>query len=149
MKSKKRSAAKSRQPPEPTTYFADASLGHILVDRLRENGFSVVAHDELFAQGTPDTEWLPEVGKQGWPVLSKDTRIRYTPPELEALGRARVRLFVLIGGNLRSEQMAEVFTKAKKRMARLLRKEKHPFLARISSLGTITRVHVVASKGPR
>ncbi len=148
MKSKKRSAAKSRQPPE-ITYFADASLGHILVERLRENGFAVVAHDDLFAQGTPDTKWLPEVGRRGWPVLSKDARIRYTPAELEALGRAGVRLFVLIGGNLRSEQMAEAFSKAKDRMARLLRRERHPFVARINSQGKVTGVHSVPSRGSR
>jgi hypothetical protein len=144
MKSKKRFAAKPPQPLE-ITYFADASLGHILANRLREAGFTVVPHDDLFEQGTPDTDWLPEVGRRGWPVLSKDTRIRYTPAELEALGRAGVRLFVLIGGNLRSEQMAEAFLKAKDHMAQTLRKEKRAFVARINSQGKVTKVHVVES----
>lgn len=52
------------------------------------------------------------IGARGLPVLTKDTRIRYTPAELGALRRADVRLFVLISGNLKSEQMAEAFVRA-------------------------------------
>lgn len=140
MRSKKRSAARPPQPPEPVTYFTDASLGRTVAERLRAAGFSVSAHDDLFSQGTPDTEWLPEVGARGMPVLTKGTRIRYTPAELEALRRAGVRLFVLISGNLKSEQMAEAFARAMPRMDSLVRKEAGPFVARLNRAGEITRV---------
>ena len=140
MRSKKRSAARHPQPPEPVTCFVDASLGRTVVELLRAAGFAAVAHDDLFAQGTPDTEWLPEIGARGLPVLTKDTRIRYTPAELEALRRAGVQQFVLVSGNLKSEQMAEAFIMAMLRMDRLVRKHRGPFVARLNRAGEITRV---------
>jgi hypothetical protein len=143
MPSKKRSAAKSPQQPKHVPYFADASLGRSLVERLREQGFQVVGHDEVFDPGTPDTTWIPEVASRGWVILSKDTRIRYTPDELKALDRAGARMFVLIGGNLRSEQMAEAFSEAREAMARQATDEARPFVARVSKDGRITKVHII------
>ena len=57
-------------------------------------------HDDHFAPDTPDTVWLAEVGARGWVVLTKDSRIRRHPLELQALlatdltGEAMARLLV-------------------------------------------------------
>jgi hypothetical protein len=59
--------------PEPFVYFVDRSLGRgIVVDTLRATGHEVHAHDALFAQDTPDTEWLVDVGRRHWVVLTKE-----------------------------------------------------------------------------
>jgi hypothetical protein len=53
--------------PEPFIYFVDRSLGRgIVVETLRAAGQQVHAHDDHFAQNTPDTTWLTEVGRRGW-----------------------------------------------------------------------------------
>ena len=58
-------------------------------------------HDEYFPSDARDEEWLAEVGRRGWVVLTKDTRIRYRTTELAALMRSGVTAFVLTSGNLR------------------------------------------------
>ncbi|WP_437796354.1 hypothetical protein [Sorangium sp. So ce693] len=55
---------------EPFTYFVDRSLGRgLVVEALRA---AKLAHDDHFAQNTPDAEWLVEIGRRGWVVLTKD-----------------------------------------------------------------------------
>ena len=76
-RSKKLSAASA--PPEPLTFFIDAALGRVMVaDALRREDLNVVLHDEVFPQDSPDEEWLPELGRRGWVLLTKDDRIRST-----------------------------------------------------------------------
>ncbi|MEZ5583574.1 MAG: hypothetical protein R3F37_13265 [Candidatus Competibacteraceae bacterium] len=53
-----------------------------------EAGIRIERHDDHFAQDTPDTEWLAEIGKRGWFVLTHDGRIRYKPNEQEAVFQA-------------------------------------------------------------
>src|SRR4051812_30434760 len=95
-KSKKRSAASSSsKPPEPLTFFLDRNLGKKAVaDALRQADVEVHVHDDHFPPDTRDEEWLAEVGKRGWIVLTKDTRIRYRSSELTALVKANVSAFV-------------------------------------------------------
>ena len=49
-----------------------------------ESGLRVELHDTHFAQDCPDEEWLPEVGRRRWIVLTRDLRIRYRAIEREA-----------------------------------------------------------------
>jgi PIN like domain len=44
---------------------------------LRVAGAQIEVHDDHFPQDAPDELWLPEVGRRGWAVLTKDDRIRY------------------------------------------------------------------------
>lgn len=48
-----------------------------------------------FARGTPDEDWLPVVGSNGWTVLMRDKRIRYRRPERERLIEHGVKAFCL------------------------------------------------------
>jgi hypothetical protein len=134
--SKKRSAASA--PPEPLTFFIDAALGRVTVaDALRAEGLSVVLHDEVFPQGAADEEWLPELGRRGWVLLTKDDRIRSTTAQREILLAAGVRAFILSGANLPGPAMAEAFRKAAKRMQRVTLGERHPFIARLTPSGEV------------
>ena len=45
-------------------------------------------------------------------MLTKDERIRYRPLELNALKHAGLRVFVLVAGNLRGADIAEIFASA-------------------------------------
>ncbi len=57
------------------TFFVDRCLGKLIVKTLRDAGISVKAHDDHFPQNALDIDWLPEVGKRGWVIITKDARI--------------------------------------------------------------------------
>jgi hypothetical protein len=89
-------AGSGSKPPEPLVFFIDRSLGRkIVAQALREIGETVEIHDDHFAPDAKDAEWLLEVGKRGWIVLTKDDRIRYRVTERTAIESATVRAFVL------------------------------------------------------
>ncbi|WP_051482568.1 hypothetical protein [Synechocystis sp. PCC 7509] len=46
-----------------------------IVERLKSAGISIEIHDDHFAPDAQDVDWIPEVGKKGWVVLTKDARI--------------------------------------------------------------------------
>lgn len=104
---------------------------------LRAAGAQVEVHDDRFAQSATDEEWLTEVGRQGWIVLTKDHRIRYRLSELEAVRSARVRAFVLTPRNLTGLQNADVFARALARMIRYATENPPPFIAAVTRAGKI------------
>ena len=140
--SKKRSAANSGSKlPSVHTFFIDRSLGQkIVAQALRAAGATVVVHDDRFPADAPDEEWLREVGRRGWVVLTRDKMIRYRDTERAAIIRAGVRAFVLRGKSLKGPEMGEAFVKALPAMVRLLAKRRPPFVATITSSGTISTV---------
>jgi hypothetical protein len=112
-KSKKRSAASSRSLPDRLVFFTDVNLGRNLVpEALRNAGEEVKVHDDCFAAGTHDSVWLREVGRNGWVVLTKDSKIRYRRNEMEALLSSGARSFVLVSRNLPGSEMAKIFVRA-------------------------------------
>jgi len=93
----------------PLTFFVDRSLGaHDVPDALRTAGVLVEIHDDHFAHDTPDTVWLAEVGACGWVVLTKDSRIRRHPLELQALLAANVAAFMLTATDLTGADMGHL-----------------------------------------
>ena len=76
-KSKKRSGANSRPPPEPTL-FLDRNLGkHIVAERLRAEGMAVEVHDDHLPLDAPDEDWIALVGRKGWVAITKYRNVRY------------------------------------------------------------------------
>ena len=63
-----------------------AALGkRIVAQALRELGETVEIHDDYFLPDAKDEDWLLEVGKRRWLVLTKDDRIRYRITERMAI----------------------------------------------------------------
>lgn len=91
----------------------------------------------MFAQDTPDEEWLTRAGQEGWVVLTKDKLIRKRPIEREALVAAHVRAFVFTGGNVSGVEMAESIIAAIPRMLRVIAATEPPFIARITGSGAV------------
>ncbi|WP_437621772.1 hypothetical protein [Sorangium sp. So ce1151] len=119
---------------EPFTYFVDRSLGRgLVVEALRAAKLEVHAHDDHFAQNTPDAEWLVEVGRRGWVVLTKDKNIRVNALERIALLRANVACIMLGRGDLTATSMAQVFVDALPLIQRVLRRFALPLAASLSS----------------
>lgn len=94
-------------------------------------------HDDHFRSDAKDEEWLSEVGKKRWIVLTKDRRIRYRTPELSALMEAGVKAFVLRAGDLQGKEMARIFIKALPDMIKLTIKNPEPFIATVSKSGFV------------
>ena len=90
----------SKQPE--ITFFIDWSIGQRAVpEALRSVGATVETHLDHFPPETPDVEWLTEVSQRGWVVLTKDTKIRSRPLEVQAIASAGGKVFILVSGNLR------------------------------------------------
>jgi hypothetical protein len=139
-RSKRPSAASSgSKRPEPLVFFIDRSLGRrIVAQGLRKVGEIVEIHDDHFAPDAKDEDWLVEVGKRGWIVLTKDDRIRYRVTERTALASANVRAFVLTSGQLQGTEMAAAFVKALPRINRLVANHAPPFIGRVSRSGKVS-----------
>jgi hypothetical protein len=110
----------------------------IIADELRRNSVQVEIHDNHFPQDAPDKDWLSEVGKRGWIVLTKDDRIRYRPMELEAYRSNKVRVFIFGSGEMKAQEMADAFVKALPRIFRVALRRQGPFFARISRRGLVS-----------
>jgi predicted nuclease of predicted toxin-antitoxin system len=139
---KKLSVANSTSKPlDPPVFFLDACLGkHRIASELQAAGESVIVHDDHFPQGTQDEIWLEEVGKKGWVVLTKDDNIRYHKTERESVSKAGAAVFIMPRGNLKAEVMAAILVKALPRIKRFLASHARPFIARLTSRGSISLV---------
>jgi hypothetical protein len=123
---------------EPFGFFVDRSLGRTVVpNALRAVGEHVVAHDDCFAQNTPDADWLVEVGKRGLVVLAKDKALRRTELELRAILNANVACFSLGRGDLDGASMASAFIAALPNIKRVLRRDDTPIVASVSKSGAL------------
>jgi len=129
------------RPVSDPVFFIDRSLGRKQVAQaLREAGATVEVHDDHFPQATPDVDWLAEVGRRGWVVLSKDERIRRNRIERAALEAARVRAFFLTQQAITGQEMAELFSNALPGMTRRAVSEPAPFIFTISRSGKFSPV---------
>ena len=62
------------------TFFIDRCLGKKYIAQvLIDSGIAVEIHDDHFSQNVEDVDWLPEVGKRGWVVLTKDANRAQKP----------------------------------------------------------------------
>jgi hypothetical protein len=148
LRSKKRSAAKSA-PPESFVFFVDESLGAYQVPgALRKAGLRVEIHRDHFSPGCADHVWLGHAGRSDWIVLTKDDRIRYRETEKGAILRAGARAFVLAGGNLSGEEMAQAYLQALERMIQLASELPAPFVASVGRSGEV-RVLIQARRSRR
>jgi hypothetical protein len=112
------------------TYFTDRNLGRQFPALLRAAGLDVVAHDDRFAQDTPDDVWLPEVAREGWVVLTRDKQIRWKANERDAVMEHGVALFALSGSG-RTPELADLVIATVPVIERFLARHPRPFLAKI------------------
>jgi predicted nuclease of predicted toxin-antitoxin system len=117
---------------EFTTFFIDRCLGNrLIVETLRLAGVNVEIHDDHFGKNTQDVDWIPEIGKRGWVILTKDARIGKNKIERLAVADAEVRMFVLVSQNLSGADMANIFLQAIPEMEKFTLKNIAPFIAKV------------------
>lgn len=125
--------------PQSITFFIDRCLGNkFIVETLRKAGITIEIHDEHFDKGAQDIHWIPEIGKKGWVVLTKDANIGKNSLERIAVANAQVKMFVLASQGLSGKDMATIFLKVIVPMQEFVRKHPAPFIAKIYRDGSIT-----------
>lgn len=144
-RSKKRSASSGARPEAPelghVVFFVDRSLGSKYVpEALQEVGAHVEIHAKYFPDEAEDADWLADVGRRGWVVLTKDDRIRYRPHEIAAIERAGVRAFVLTTARMKGAEMAALFAKLAVKLARLAINTPAPFVFTLNRAGELRKV---------
>jgi hypothetical protein len=127
-----------------SSFFTDRDLGKLFPRMLREAGITTEEHSDHFPDDAKDEDWLPEVGRKGWFCLTRDKSIRYKPNEKDAVMRAGVRLFILIG-RVPHKELAENFIKTLHKVERFLEKHTRPFIAKIYRP---TKKHRASGKRP-
>jgi hypothetical protein len=132
------------KPPEPFTWFIDRSLGRKIAVDLRAAGFKIEEHSDHFVHDAPDADWLAEVGRRGWLVLTKDKAIRRNALEMAAIVAGNVSCFSLGHGNLKAAQMAQAFIAARSAMQNALRRFEPPLTASVTTAG---HVHILMTAG--
>ena len=140
-KSKKRSGGSrpNQSPPEEFVLFLDENLCNCqpILKSLEESGVKYERHLDHWPAGTPDEQWIPKVGEKGWILLTRDQNMRYNELELRQITLAKVREFVILGGNLNKNELAELVAAALPAMMKVCGKLKPPFIVSISKLGSL------------
>jgi hypothetical protein len=123
---------------ESITFFIDRCLGNkLIVETLREAGLAVEIHDDHFGKNAPDVDWIPEIGKRGWIILTKDARIGKNRIERLSVADANARMFTLASQSLSGTDMADIFLKAIPEMRKFICENPAPFIAKVYQGGKV------------
>lgn len=126
------------QPNQQVTFFIDRCLGSkIIVQSLRSSGINVEIHDDHFGQSALDVDWLPEVAKRGWIILTKDARIGKNQTERLAVANANIKMFALACQNLPGKKMADIFVQSINKMQEFAFEHNAPFIAKVYRDGRV------------
>lgn len=82
------------------TFFLDNDISFRIAQALGSlvHGHEVIALRDRFPTNTPDTVWIPEAGKNGWIVISRDHNQRRRDAEHKALKANGVRVLYVRHG---------------------------------------------------
>ena len=113
-------------------FFADRNLGvKIFPAILRAEGIVVHLHQDHFPQDAADVDWMPEVARRGWPILSPDIRISRDRLEVEAIMTSGAAVFCLAGGHLTAEEKAHNVLRCLPQISSILERTPRPFIAKV------------------
>lgn len=93
--------------------------------------------DDHFDRDTPDHIWVPEVGRRGWTILTKDKSLRHNYIELVALLKSGTHSFILTAGSQSGQEMASAFVTALPDIKQLIARFEPPLVATISAAGNV------------
>ena len=124
----------------PTLFF-DRSVGTTIPRTLRRLKVPVGIewHQENFDCNSPDDEWLPQVGVNGWAVLGFDWSYHLNQAELAAIQQYDIGVFYLWGSDARTWERMFCFAKAYERIINVLSSESRPFIYRVRRTGSLMR----------
>ena len=110
---------------------------NIVPEAIRALGEEVALKTDHFDEDTPDEVWIPDVGKRGWIILSKDKNIRRNQIEIVQLLQSGTHSFVLTSGNQKGDQMAAAFVTAMPTIKDMIKKFRPPFVGTVTASGDV------------
>ena len=123
------------------TFFLDHQIGRYQVaEILRAAGAKIEVHLDHFGGDTPDIDWIPEVARRDWVLITKDQNIRRNPLERAAYKSARLRGFIVTGKDMGGPELAQLLVRCLPGMARRVAGHTGPLLFTISRGGTFTKL---------
>ena len=118
------------------TFFLDHQIGRYTVaEMLRAAGARVEVHLDHFPGNAPDHEWIPEVGRHNWVLITKDQHIRKNPLEAAAYAAAKLRGFVVTGKDMTGNELGDLLVRCVDGMVRRTARRTGPLLFTISRAG--------------
>jgi hypothetical protein len=123
------------------TFFLDHQIGRYHVaEALRAAGARVEVHLDHFAGDMPDVDWIPEVARRNWVLVTKDQNIRRNPMERNAYEAAKLRGFVVTGKDMSGAELGELLVRCLPGMVRRVSGTIGPSLFTISRLGIFAKL---------
>ncbi|MDQ3565916.1 MAG: hypothetical protein M3436_18075 [Pseudomonadota bacterium] len=123
------------------TFFLDYQIGrYIVAEMLRGAGARVEVHLDHFPGNTPDHEWIPEVGRRGWVLITKDQNIRRNPLERAAYATAKLRGFIVTGKDMNGNELGDLLVRCLDGMVRRTAGRTGPLQFTISRGGTFKKM---------
>lgn len=113
----------------------DNNLSPQLVAGMRAFGESAIHLSEIFPKDPKDVAWLPEIGKRGLFLITRDDHIRHRPAELQAYKSHSVGGFVLGGKNRSHCDLIRQVVRNWHLMKEVAHKTRRPFLFRVPPSG--------------
>ena len=105
---------------------------------IQDEGITCELLIDHFPRGTPDSDWLPKVGRNGWFLLTKDRAIQKNSIEYESLMNASLGAFFLVSSNISGKEITSCVIKAIPKMMKIIKSQQKPFLAKIYKDGSVT-----------
>jgi hypothetical protein len=105
------------------------------------DGEALVLLDDHFEPDTQDATWIPEVGAQGWVILTKDTAMRRNPLEFGALLSANTAVFFFANAGLPGPKVGDALALALPGMRTAIRRFEVPFMGRVNAAGELSVIH--------
>ena len=136
-----RRRSSTRRKPHDPVFFVDADLSDsVFHGVLSAAGVRFERHDDHFAPGTDDLDWLPKAGEHDWVVLSHNRRLRYEAAQTDRLFEHNVRAIMLIGNprpnpagkrSVFTRELAENFVRSMPGILRFLERHPRPWIAKL------------------
>jgi len=123
------------------TFFLDHQIGRYQVAAaLRAAGAKVEVHLDYYPGDMPDIEWIPDVARRDWVLITKDQNIRRNPLERAAYQASKLRGFVATGKDMNAKELGELLVRCLPGMVRRTAGRPGPLLFTISRGGTFTKL---------
>ena len=114
-------------------FFTDRDLStKVFPGELAAKGIHVERHADHFTQDAPDAEWIPEVAKRGWVIVSANTDMTRRSLEVDAIMRSGARVLLLVGGHQPVRVLAQNFINTRTRIERYLQRREGALIVKVS-----------------
>lgn len=128
--------------------FFDRNLGRSIPDALALLRVPAEKHLSHFAHDAPDEDWLPEVGKRGWVVVTRDNLLR-NQMALAAIVDHSVGCFLLPGVASRPRWYAmRIIARHWDQIERMMETAERPFVCKLYLQHPPKQVDLSAIIGP-